>query len=103
MQVDAAYMAVKAVFDTVDHEILLATRKLLGVSLVQAVDWFRSNLVSRSAQVKIGTSESETFSINSGVPKSSNLGLLIFSNFINDILLLLSPGVRIFYADDSKI
>lgn len=39
----------------------------------------------------------------SGVPQGSNLGSLLFSLFMNDASLVLPPGTRLFYADDTKM
>ena len=102
LQTDAVYLDLKAAFDRVDHGILLAKMESLGVSST-AVRWFRSYLTDRNICVKIGSNVSECFSNKSGVPQGSNLGPLLFSIFINDISLLLPPGYRLFYADDTKI
>lgn len=101
-QVDAVYLDLKAAFDKVDHQVLLAKLLKLGVSS-NLVDWFSSYLTGRSFCVKIGSSISEPFCNISGVPQGSNLGPLLFLLFINDASLVLPPGTTIFYADDSKI
>lgn len=101
-QVDAIYTDLKAAFDKVDHNILLAKLGKLGCS-PSFVEWLRSYLCDRKLAVKIGSSISRWFVSSSGVPQGSNLGPLLFSLFMNDAIIHIGDGFCLVYADDLKL
>ena len=101
-QVDTIYTDLKAAFDRVDHDILLAKIERLGAPR-NFVKWLRSYLVGRSLSVKLGSVESQPFVNLSGVPQGSNLGPLLFSIFFNDVFFVIPPGCKLSYADDLKL
>ncbi len=69
-----------AAFDTVNHCILSTVmQNQYGVSST-ALEWIESYLTGRYQQVSIGSSLSDKFSLNHGVPQGSCLDPVMFTN-----------------------
>lgn len=101
-QVDAVYTDLKAAFDSINHQILLAKLERLGVS-ENIVQWITSFLTGRSLTVKLGRCESRVFWSFSGVSQGSNIGPSFFSVYYNDVSYVIPRGCRLLYADDLKL
>lgn len=74
-----------AVFDTIDHSILL--RRLehsYGVS-DSALLWFRSYLEGRTQRVAVGSVHSNSIQLNFGIPQGSVLGPRLYCMFSKPI------------------
>ena len=93
-----------AAFDTVNHEILLATLAELGIAN-SALSWFTSYLTNRTYQVTWNGSLSEPCSADTGVPQGSVLGPLPFSLYIRSLSsVITSHGFSYHcYADNTQL
>lgn len=101
-QVDVLYTDFRKAFDRVSHSRLIKKLNAIGVHSV-LLEWIRSYLVGRIQYVRIGESQSETFSVSSGVPQGSHLGPLLFILFMNDVPRIFEFSKCLMYADDLKI
>ena len=79
------FLDIKKAFDTVHHTILLEKLQHYGIGGT-VLTWFKSFLVNRWQQTKIGNFISNHAAIRCGVPQGSILGPILFSIFINDIM-----------------
>ena len=89
-------------FDSANHKLL--KRKLENIEAKgAALQWIKSYLHGRTAQVKIKNISSPFFYIPSGVSQGSHLGPLLFILFINDITSTIFNSELLIYADDAKM
>ncbi len=100
--IDVVYIDISKAFDTVNHLVLVAKLRSLGIS-ESVVSWISNYLSYRTQCVKIGDCFSTPVSIASGVPQGSILGPLLFLCYINDLPEVLINSKAYIFADDAKI
>ena len=71
--VSGVFVDLHKVFDTVDHQVLIAKLNHYGIRGVSH-DWFKSYLSNRNQHVSINGYESGLAAIDLGVPQGSVLG-----------------------------
>ena len=96
----AIFIDLSKAFDTVSHNILLQKLASSGLDDL-SVKWFSNYLTGRTQSVVADGFKSNSLLINKGVPQGSILGPLLFTLYINNIIL---PSLHCdvhFYADDT--
>ena len=95
-----------AVFNTIDHTILLdRLNGYYGISEL-ALGWFKSYLSGGTHSVKVGSTLSNPVALQHGVPQGSVLGPILFSLYTNPISSIIQSHSSInyhFYAHDTQL
>ena len=93
------FFGLRKAFDTVDHQILM--QKLSNAGFRGLIHNFLLSYLSNCKQfVQVGDFKSRELLITKGVPQGSLLGPLLFSLYINDIVLAVDAETVLF-ADDA--
>jgi sarcosine oxidase/L-pipecolate oxidase len=74
----------KKAFGTIDHQILLSKLQAYEVR-DHTFKWFQSYFDQRKQICMLNNSKSDIETIHCGAPQGSNLGLLLFLIYINDL------------------
>jgi hypothetical protein len=100
-QVDAIVLDFSKAFDMVPHQRLIHKVNSYGIT-GKTQHWIHAFLSSRTHEVVVNGTSSNTQAVTSGVPQGTVLGPLLFLLYINDIGNDLDSIIRLF-ADDSAI
>ena len=101
-QVDALYLDFAKAFDKVNHQLLIAKLRCLGIG-GNLLRWFTDYLSDRHQRVTTLGETSQSLPVLSGVPQGSILGPLLFLVYVNDLPDCVSRGSSVaMFADDTK-
>ena len=89
-------------FDTLNHKILLAVLKFIGVGN-EAINLFHSYLSGRTQRVKIDDNVSVPLDVSSGVPQGSILGPLLYTIYTSEFRKFIKHCQMHLYADDTQL
>ena len=92
------FVDLKKAFDTFNHRILINKLDFYGIR-----NFLISYLNDRQKLVQYNESKSDIYNICYGVPQGSILGPLMFSIFINDMILCSPENKFILFADDTNV
>lgn len=96
------FLDITKAFDSISHELLLHKLKsIIGYNTFWR--WFKSYLSNRLQAVKINGFESDSCRLKYRIPQGTVLGPILFSIYINDLLLLNLNGSISAFADDTVL
>ena len=98
--VDLVFFDFTKAFDLVNHHILFAKLRSLGIT-GNILNWICSFLTNRSMKVRVAGILSDSVPVTSGVPQGTAVGPLLFLIYVNYITAGLSCSFKVF-ADDLK-
>ena len=99
---DSIYLDFSKAFDKVDHSILCAKLKSLGIG-GKVGAWLHTFLTKRTQQVSANGALSNPSPVLSGVPQGTVLGPILFIIMISDIDKNLERSFASLFADDSQL
>ena len=97
----AVFLDIEKAYDMVWRTGLLYKMSKLGIK-GNMLAWISSFLSDRTFQVRVGSTLSNVFSLENGIPQGSVLSSILFSIMINDLPEHIKSNINIF-ADDSCI
>ena len=100
--VSALFLDLSKVFDTINHDLLLAKLKADGFS-PNALKLMLSYLNNRKQQGQVNEKFSSESTVIAGVPEGFIDGSLLFNLFINDLVFFTQYCTLSNYADDNNL
>ena len=98
----SVFLDLSKAFDTLDHSIPLKKMNFYGISGIP-LQWFSSYLMNRQQLVDYDGTFSSVTILNTGMPRGSILGPLLFIIYMNDIHEASENFHAILHADDTSL
>lgn len=96
------FLDLKRAFETVDRNRLLKKLSLMGIN-GNELKWFKSYLEGRRQKTTFQNSQSDEKEIPIGIPQGTQLSVILFILYINDMVHVTENASIIMFADDTVL
>lgn len=96
------FIDLKRAFETIDRELLKKKLKTYGIKN-RELKWFMSYLSNRKQRTKFRDEISDQIDVPIGVPQGTQLSVILFILYINDITQIPKHSKTILFADDTAM
>lgn len=96
------FLDLKRAFETIDRNRLLEKLKMFGIRDIEW-KWFRNFLKNRNQKTRYLMNESSRCEIPIGLPQGTQLSVILFILYINDIISATTFASIMMFADDTTI
>lgn len=96
------FLDLKRAFETIDRERALKKLQNIGINGIE-LKWFGSYLKNRRQYTKYKNCQSDTMEIPIGLPQGTQLSVILFLIYINDIIKIAEEGKIVLFADDTVL
>ena len=100
--VSAIFMDISRVFDTLNHNLLIAKLGAYGFER-DSLSFMKSYINDRQQRVRVNNNFSSWKKVTARLPQGSILAPLLFNIFINDLFLFVPSSNLSNYADDNTL
>lgn len=98
----AVFLDLKRAFETIDRDKLLEKLYFYGIRNIE-LEWFRSYLNGRKQKTKFNSKYSSEIEVPIGIPQGTQLSVILFILYINDIVNVPMFSEIVLLADDALV